>query len=363
MSIIDTLHRWAGGLIGLLLAVLGLSGAILVHKDAWISLPHAGDAQVQEVGQLAATLTQVMNTPGAQPQSVLFSTESFGLHRLRFSEEAGAYISQTGDTVASWASKWDRVELWLFDLHHYFWAGEAGSTAAGLLGLIGIGFVVTGIILWWRTRKTFEFRLWPARMSRPAILRQHRDFGLIIAPLLVISMLTGVMLTLKPVASFLLSPLSTAEEMKAALAPPKVAGGPLNPQLDWNFVLSQARQQFPEAEFRSLSLPKGQGGLISLRMKQPEEWLPNGRTLLWFDPASGRMIEARDALTMPPGSQVFNMAYPLHAAKVGGLAYRLVMTVSGLGLCLLGTLSLWSFWFRRPKPRPRKAAGARPANA
>src|SRR5690606_28450631 len=111
MSIIDTLHRWAGGLIGLLLAVLGLSGGILVHKDTWISLPHAGDAQVQEVGQLAATLTQVMNTPGAQPQSVLFSTESFGLHRLRFSEEAGAYISQTGDTVASWTSKWDRVEL------------------------------------------------------------------------------------------------------------------------------------------------------------------------------------------------------------------------------------------------------------
>lgn len=363
MNVIDTLHRWTGGLIGLLLAVLGLSGAILVHKDVWIRLPHADDAQVQEVGRLAATLEQLMAVPDMQPQSVLFSTESFGLHRLRFEGDAGAYASQAGDVVARWTSKWDRVELWLFDLHHYLWAGEAGATAAGLLALVGLGFVITGIILWWRTRKTFEFRLWPARMSRPAILRQHRDFGMIIAPLLVISMLTGVMLTLKPVANFLLSPLSTAEEMKAALAPPKVEGGALNPRLDWAFVLTQARQRFPEAEFRSLGLPKGQGDLISLRMKQPQEWLPNGRTLLWFDPATGRLIEARDALAMPMGSQVFNMAYPLHAAKVGGLAYRLIMTVSGLGLCLLGTLSVWSFWFRRPRPRPRSAARVRAASA
>lgn len=363
MSIIDTLHRWTGGLIGLLLAVLGLSGAILVHKDAWISLPHAGDAQVQDVGQLATTLEGLMAASGAQPQSVLFSTESFGLHRVRFTEDAGAYVSQSGDMVASWTSKWDRFELWLFDLHHYLWSGETGATVAGLLGLVGIGFVVTGVILWWRTRKTFEFRLWPARMSRPAILRQHRDFGIIIAPLLTLSMLTGVMLTLNPVRSLLLSPLSSAEEMKAALAPPKVSGGALNPQLDWDVVFTQARQTFPEAEFRSLSLPKGEGDLISLRMKQPEEWLPNGRTLLWFDPADGRLVEARDALSMPIGSQVFNTVYPLHAAKVGGLAYQLVMTVSGLGLCLLGTLTVWSFWFRRPKPRPRRAPRVRPASA
>lgn len=363
MTVIDALHRWTGGLIGLLLAVLGLSGAILVHKDAWIILPHADEAQMQEVGQLAATLTQAMNAPGAQPQSVLFSTESFGLHRLRFSGDAGAYISQSGEVVASWNSKWDRLELWLFDLHHYLWSGETGATVAGLLGLLGLGFVVTGVILWWRTRKTFEFRLWPARMSRPAILRQHRDFGILIAPLLVISMLTGVMLTLNPVRHLLLSPLSSAEDMKAALAAPKVAGGALNPRLDWTFVFTQARQRFPEAEFRSLGLPKGEGALISLRMKQPEEWLPNGRTLLWFDPADGRLVEARNALDMPVGSQVFNAVYPLHAAKVGGLAYRLAMTASGLGLCLLGTLSVWSFWFRRPKPKPRRAPRIRPASA
>ena len=43
MQLLDTLHRWTGGLIGLVLGLLGLTGAILVHKDAWIGLPHSGD--------------------------------------------------------------------------------------------------------------------------------------------------------------------------------------------------------------------------------------------------------------------------------------------------------------------------------
>ena len=45
MKLLDTLHRWTGGLIGLLLALLGLTGTILLHKEAWIGLPHADDAQ------------------------------------------------------------------------------------------------------------------------------------------------------------------------------------------------------------------------------------------------------------------------------------------------------------------------------
>lgn len=353
-KVIDLLHRWTGGLIGLLLAVLGLSGAILVHEDAWIMLPHAGDPPVQDVAQLSATVTRVMDDPDGRPASILFASPDFGLNRLRFDTNAGAYTDQTGAIVTRWDSKWDRVELWLFDLHHHLWAGDVGSTVAGLLALVGIGFVVTGIILWWPLRKTFRLRAWPARMSRPAIVRQHRDLGVVIAPLLFLSMLTGAMMTLKPVATLLLSPWSSAAEMAAATARPDVKGGALADRPDWASMFTSARQRFPTAEFRVLTLPRRPGELISLRMKQPEEWLPNGRTLLWFAPEDGRLIEARDALTMPAGSRITHMVYPVHAAKVGGFFYRLVMTASGLGLATLGTFAVWGFWFRR-KPATRTA--------
>src|SRR3546814_19586551 len=65
-------------------------------------------------------------------------------------------------------------------------------------------------------------------------------------------------------------------------------------------MLAEAHRRFPTAEFRILSLPRRAGDPISLRMRQPAEWLPNGRTTLWFDAATGRLLGARDALAMAP---------------------------------------------------------------
>src|SRR3546814_11392760 len=70
---------------------------------------------------------------------------------------------QAGEVVDRWDSLWGRPELWLFDLHHYLFLGETGKTLTGVLGLLLLAFAVSGLVLWWRTRKTFGFRLWPGR--------------------------------------------------------------------------------------------------------------------------------------------------------------------------------------------------------
>jgi uncharacterized iron-regulated membrane protein len=135
------------------------------------------------------------------------------------------------------------------------------------------------------------------------------------------------------------------------LKPPKPLKGELADRLDWAAVIRTAQARFPEAQFRILSLPRKDNGLINIRMKQPAEWLPNGRTTLFFAADTGRLVEARDALAQPAPVQRFNMLYPIHAGKVGGLLYRLLLTLSGLVLAMLGSLTLWSFWFgRRARP-------------
>jgi uncharacterized iron-regulated membrane protein len=340
------IHRWTGGLIGLLLGLLGLSGAILAHKDAWISAPGSGSGVTMTLKQQAALVEQVTSDAARLPGYVQFPTEEFGLARLAYPEDAGAYLTPSGEVVANWDSKWDRPELWLFDFHHHLFAGDPGEIVAGIAALIGIGFIVTGLILWLQTRRTFTFRLWPARMTRSAIIRQHRDLGVVIAPILFLTCLTGAMMTLRPVAGLVLMPFSSVSEMEAASKPPKVKGGALNPEFDWQAMLDTVKARYPDAHIRLIILPRKPGDLITIRAKQPAEWLPNGRTTFWFAPEDGRLIEARDALTLPEGLQVFNMAYPLHAGKVGGLAWRLVVTVTGLALMLLGFFAFWSFWFK-----------------
>ena len=354
MKLLDLLHRWTGGLIGLVLAVLGISGALLVHKDAWVILPHAGDAQVQATSAIAGVVERIMADPSERPQMILFAHEDFGLNRLTFKQGAGAYTDQAGSVVQRWDSQWERPEIWLFNLHHHLFAGDVGETVGGIAAVTGLFFVISGTILWWRTRKTFEFRLLPKRLSQPAILRHHRDLGIVVAPLLILSLLTGAILVFRPMAALILGP-SAPTVIDASLKAPDPHPAELAADLDWRKMIATARSHFPEAEVRSLSLPRDDNGLITLRMKKAEEWLPNGRTTLWFAADSGRLVAARDASRLPAKAKIYNLLYPLHAAKVGGLPYRLVMTTSGLALGLLGSLTVWTFWFARKRPKKSRA--------
>jgi uncharacterized iron-regulated membrane protein len=344
------IHRWTGAFVGLLLAALGLSGTLLLFKDDWLraTVPHAAQTRVSDAAAIAA-VERIMADPSSRPTGLLFPTESLGAFRLTFPADAGAYADQSGEIVARWSSKWDRAELWLFDLHHHLWLGEPGATAGGILGLIGIAFTITGFLLWWRARRSFKARLLPEGMSRSQIVRHHRDLGTLTSPLLIVTLLTGSLLTLRPVADFLFSPLSPPGAIAESLAPPKTKGGALAANFDWGATLRTVQRTYPEAELRGISLPTTPGGLIRIRARQPHEWLPNGRTIFWFDPTDGRLVQAVGAQSLPLAAKAFNLVYPLHASTVGGFLYRTAMTAAGLALTLLGTLAVYGFWRHRPR--------------
>ncbi|MEH3158584.1 MAG: PepSY-associated TM helix domain-containing protein [Sphingomonas taxi] len=355
MRWLDLAHRWTGGLIGLVLALLGLTGAILVWKERWIGVAHAGDPLARDPAVIAAATSRMLPHPTGG-ESIVYASDTFGLHLLRLKAGAGAYADQTGTVVEHWTGQWSRPELWIFDLHHHLFTGDIGETVVGIAGLCGLLFVVTGAILWWRTRRTFRVRLLPKRLSRPAILMHHRDLGVVVAPLLLLSTLTGAAMVFRPVAIVAVAPFGSPVRALAALKPAKVQGGRLAADPPWDAIIATAHRRFPDATLRILSLPLSDGDPILVRMRRADEWLPNGRTTLTFDAGTGRLLGESDALALPRGAQVFNAFYPLHAAKVGGLAWKFVMTVSGLALALLGSLAVWSFWFRRPRSRHRHLA-------
>lgn len=357
MRVLDFIHRWTGGLLGLLLAVLGLTGTLMVHKDVWLraTLPHAADRQITDQAAIAAAVERMLADPLDRPATIVLASHSLGVHRLVYGPTTGSYNDQAGQVVARWSSVWGRPEIWVFDLHRHLLAADVGEAVGGVVGLVGLGFVVSGGILWWRTRRNFKFRLLPKRLSRSSIVRHHRDLGIVVAPLLFLSMLTGSMLALRPVASLLLRPLSSPTEMAAARAPPAYRSALPPANLPWRTMLDAARARFPEAEVRVISLPQKPGDLLAIRLRQPGEWLPNGGTTVWIDPADARVVATRDAFEVPLGLRAFNLAYPAHAAKVGGLAYQLVMTMSGLALTLLGTLAVFSFWVKMVRLRRTSA--------
>lgn len=350
MALLAFLHRWTGGIVGLLLAVIGLSGTLLLWEESWIGLPGADDplrAEPVLIGQaVAAAMAE-----NPELSRITFADEHIGLHQAIYAGGGGIYLGQGGQIVDRWDSLWGRPELWLFDLHHYLFMGETGEYVTGLLGLLLFAFSVTGLILWWRTRKTFRFRLWPARMTSSAIVRQHRDIGAVASPLLILSAFTGAMMVFPSASVLLLTPWTESRPAK-----PKVtATGTVGPATDWSRVMANAQAAFPGALPRRLTLPERPEAPLVLRMKQEFEWTPNGRTYVYLDPGTAQVLAIDDPAAGDTAAAITEKYYPVHAAKVGGLLWRLILTFSGLSLVMLGTFASWSFWFAkpaRPKARP-----------
>jgi len=356
MRWVDTIHRWTGAIIGVLLAVMGLSGTLLIHEDAWLraTVPHAADALVADTNTYSAVMERFMSH-SPRPINVIFPSESLGVYTLSFGEGAGAYADQSGAVVTKWDSKWQRPEVWLFDLHHHLFMGDTGTTVVGVLALIGLGFVVTGVLVWWRSRREFKLRVLPASLSRLQILRHHRDIGVAAAPLLIVLFLTGSMLAFRPIADFLFAPWSPMGTITASLAPPETRGGAFSNTIKWREMIAAVRAEYPDAQLRGIGIPRRRDGqLMRVRLKQPEEWLPNGRTIFWLDPAYGRVIESRDALVAPAAARAYDMVFPLHASRVGGVIYKIIMTATGLTLTMLGSLAVYAFWGYRARRSPRR---------
>src|SRR3546814_873104 len=111
---------------------------------------------------------------------------------------------------------------------------ETGKYVTGILSLLLLAFSITGLILWWRTRRSFEFRLWPARMKKGAVIRQHRDTGAVASPLLILTSLTGSFMVFPAFSDALLSPWAQSAEV----APAKPKGtGQIGPATDWRAVM------------------------------------------------------------------------------------------------------------------------------
>ena len=355
MKTLSILHRWSGGLVGLLLALLGLTGAILVWEGEWIDVPGVDDPVIEQVDRIAA-ISQQAATNGAT--RITYASDEIGLHLVAKEGGAGEYVRQDGSVAASWVSQWERPELWIFDLHHHLFAGETGEWVTGIAGIFGLLFVITGSILWWRSRRAFEWRLWPRKMQPGPIVRHHRDFGIIVAPLLLVSFLTGLGMLFPSAARIVLAPFGSV----AAISRPtsvEPASGPA----PIGAMLRHAKSRFPNAELRRLTIPAKPDGAYSVRMRQPFEWTPNGRTALYFD-RLGRIVRIDNPAGSSAATSINEKFYPVHTGKAGGLIWKLAMTLSGVALALLGSLAVWSFWIRRlihrRSRRARPVARARP---
>ncbi|HEY8571068.1 PepSY-associated TM helix domain-containing protein [Phenylobacterium sp.] len=344
------IHAWAGLALCLLLVPLALSGASLVFKPQWIRATVPGAAEAVTVTPAgAAAAVAAAKAEFADVRSVVFASPEVGLHQVN-TADGGGYIAPDGAVVQRWGKN-ERVVDWLFDLHHHLLAGETGVKVAGIAGLFALTMILTGLVLWLPSWRSFAWTLSPRRGGRAGWLAAHRDLGVIAAPIAVVITLTGSAVALNQ---------WTPKVMGFTPAKPPAAGAG---ETDWAGALAAAQAQFPEATLRMAVMPAKAGRAAVVRLRQPGEWHTNGRTVVHVDPKTGRILQAEDAMAHPLQQRAYNAFWPIHASKVGGLAWKLLTFLTGLSLAALAVYGAESyrrklFPPRRARPAPMKAPAA-----
>jgi uncharacterized iron-regulated membrane protein len=151
MRFLRLLHAWAGTFLSLLLALLGLSGALLVFKNDYVqaSVPEARLTMPTDPMSLAQALETVERIHGPQSLNyVTFGGDQLGLHHLVFTNEVSSFLNAQGAKVSVW-EKNGRFEDWLFDLHGHLLSGDTGELLAGSAALAAVIMCLTGIAVWW----------------------------------------------------------------------------------------------------------------------------------------------------------------------------------------------------------------------
>ena len=351
-------HRWIGLAVCLFLISQGLTGATLVWKDDWLRalVPEARASVVSTTESFVLAARAAMKIPGARAMEL--AHPGLALHYVFLPKGGGLYIDQQGRPVANQVP--GRFEHQLASFHAYLLLEHGiGGPIIGVLGVCLIFMSISGLIVWTSYRKSFRLRPLPASLARRDTLAAHRNFGVLVGVATLYMGCLGTGLAFRE--AILGGPMSPGSGHGPGPAARHVAGAPA-PEIDWQKRLSALKTRFPDATPNLLFWLKGPSAPVLVTLRHGEAYR-RGYTKAAVT-ADGKIINVRDARLQPWLVRAYDDFHSLHAAEVGGPAYKVVVSCIGLSLAFLGLTGGWSIMskladdLRRRRQRPGVAANA-----
>lgn len=354
-----TLHLWLGLTIGLVWALQGLTGALLVfHREldrpaATVSAgPMAPIETILARAEAAAGAPVTMLNVADGGGDLLHAsyTRADGSRRVLRIEAASGRVLADRDADAGWR--------WLYELHEDLRLHDSGSTLIGISGLVLLSAALTGLWLGWPRRGSWRaaFRPGQWRTARQRLYGWHRMAGLLVTLALVIVPLSGAAMAFSGSLRPWLARHAGFEQ------PPKAPPGLPPRRIAPETAVAIAQARFPDAGFVRLTLPSEKSPVYFVRLLRPGEvraW--SGTTSVTIDPADGRLLHAYDALSAPVANRLYDAAFSLHNGEVAGPVGRLLVLLAGLALPALYVTGLLAWAKKRRARRLNRAASSPPS--
>lgn len=343
-----TVHRWLGLAMGLLCAVTGLSGSVLVYYQELDALLNPALVRPQDRGSIKP-MTRILAAARAKADgrfvhSVYPAGPDWPVHHVWLTPSAADQSLMwemlvdprsarvLGERRAVPVFQPDRATLMntVYTLHYNLFAGPIGATLVGFIGLVLLASAISGIVLWWPRGAKWRQALTLKRGGRGHRLHVdlHRLAGGYGAFLIVLAAFTGVCLVF-PDQVTALFPRGRPPSTKPAAAP-GVAVAAARP-VDADAILAAARGALPGARATLLWLPGAAGSDWRVTLRRPSGILMVGeRADLDIDPRSGAIGHQSPETRADAAARFLAWQLPLHNGTAFGTVGRVIMCVAGL---------------------------------
>lgn len=331
-----------GLILSVLLFMFGLTGSVLVYKDAYWRLAYPelriGDVDLP-IERHAEALVAARQEFGDAVRSFKFPEPGVPAYHLYLTSGEAFLAADDARIIDQWTAR-ERPMALLFDLHAHLMAGETGELVGGVIALFASFLVISGVLLWWPARRHFRLgNLVPRDGSKRTLLLSHRDLGAVATPVLLVLLLSGAGLVFYSTAQRLLNGAFGDEvpTLPVLSGPTDLAG-----TVAGAAILHAAQAAMPDARL-VFYYPPGEGKTMhEFRVKRPCELHPNGRSYIYLS-GDGTLLGTVDACANPPGERGVQAFYPLHAGKTGSTVYKFLAFLGGLALALLSGTGALSY--------------------
>lgn len=363
------LHLYVGLFGGALFVLTSLTGSCLVFYkaiDEWLN----SDQLIRTPGSTRPLSEILAGARSVHPEWSVPDTLIFPLHE-RDSFHAWFKNPEVGPAEVQWHvvaidpstarplsdRRWGAFFVSvIYELHQELLLGRPGEIFVGLMALLLLLSIISGLYLWWprpgKLRQALSFH------SGGSLIRRHYDFhkltGLVGALLLTLLALTGFYLEfphlVTPVVKWF-SPVRDTSPEEQPQSELQVGA----PKLPLEQALAIARSTFPDAQPMWIGLPQHERDSYSVGLRQPGEVRQaGGQTEVWIDQYSGMVRRITDWRLFTRGETFLSWLFPLHNGEAFGLTGRWMVFAAGFTPLLLYGTALRMWWLKRDAHRRRR---------
>lgn len=383
-KIIHQFHLWLGLATGLVVLIMGLTGAIYCFQPelSRLTQPYL-KVEAQEKPFLPVSEFKRIaekQLPGKKPTRILIKGPETAVV-VQFSGKKpkpfsyAVFLDPYTGKVLKTRNMNSEFFRWVLNGHMYLWLPQPiGKAVTGVSTLIFLVMVISGIILWWPTnkaRKRSSFKVkWGASPKR-LNYDLHNVFGFYASWILIFTILTGLYWSYEWTSKATYWAL-TGGESKPAAAAPKSQKVPVtdSSMLPLDRIFGKMMVAYPGAKGFQVNIPQNDSAAVLVRA-YPDKSTFYESDNLYFNQYSAEEIPVKflgKYADANAGEKAIRMNYDIHVGAIAGLPGRILMFFVSLIAASLPVTGFYIWWGKKKKkpvakrkPAVRKEAELQPA--